>query len=90
MLEAKAASVLKAFLPVGTAILESACETPSGQLGHDLVILLGEVAFVVESKATQQREPLRDPEKAYTRIKDDFKSNAGIQKAYEQAERLRR
>jgi len=48
------------------------------------------VAFVIESKATQQREPLRDPEKAYTRIKDDFKSNAGIQKAYEQAERLRR
>ncbi len=89
-LEKKAASVLNDFLPQGTAIHPNVCESEAGVYEHDIVVLLGEAVLVVECKATQQREPFRDPEKAYLRLRHEFRSDAGIQKAYEQAEHLRR
>ncbi len=48
----------------------------------DLLIISRYYAFVIECKASKMREPLRDMDKAYNRIKDDF--NACIQKGYNQ------
>jgi hypothetical protein len=57
---------------------------------HDTIIVSGRNLFLVEAKASPPIEPFRDPEKAYTRIKRHFRSNRGIQKGFEQAERVRR
>lgn len=54
-----------------------------GNNEKDLLILYRNSAFIVECKANKYREPLFDTEKAYVRIKDDFKKS--IQKGYEQA-----
>jgi len=43
----------------------------------DLLILHNRIAYVVECKAHRQRPPLRDPAKAYDRIKDDFEKSIG-------------
>lgn len=49
----------------------------------DLLILHNRIAYVIECKAHKQRAPLRDPVKAYDRIKDDFEKSIG--KGYSQA-----
>ena len=46
--------------------------------------------LIVECKATQRKEPWRDPDKAYVRILHAFRSDRGIQKACDQAAHLRR
>lgn len=56
---------------------------------HDSIIVSGKNLFLVEAKASPPIEPFRDPEKAYTRIKRHFRSDRGIQKGFEQAERIR-
>ena len=71
-------------------VIESAFETNDSHHEHDLVILDGKNLYIIEAKASPPREPLRDPSKAYQRIKDHFKSKSGIQKAYEQANKLRK
>ena len=65
-------------------------ETPALQYEHDLIILWNGKLFVVEAKASPPIEPFRDPEKAFTRIKRAFHSDKGIQKAFDQANRIRR
>lgn len=60
------------------------------QFEHDLIIIWERKLFIVEAKAAPPVEPFRDPDKAYTRIKRAFQSDRGIQKAYNQANRLRR
>lgn len=57
---------------------------------HDTIIVSGRNLYIVEAKASPPIEPFRDPEKAYTRIKRHFRSDRGIQKGFEQAERIRR
>lgn len=49
----------------------------------DLLVLHNKIAYVIECKAHKQRTPLRDPDKAYERIKDDFQKSIG--KGYSQA-----
>ncbi|HAR9023045.1 TPA: NERD domain-containing protein, partial [Salmonella enterica] len=44
---------------------------------------------IVEAKASPRRAPLREPARAYIRIRDDFKRKSGIQSASEQANNLR-
>jgi hypothetical protein len=56
---------------------------------HDLLIFYKGKILIVESKASSLREPFRDPDKAFERIKSDFKSDTGIQKAYNQAKKLK-
>jgi hypothetical protein len=65
-------------------------ETETLQHEHDLVILWNANLLVVEAKASPPLEPFRDPEKALTRLKRAFQSNRGIQKAFEQGERIRK
>ena len=53
---------------------------------QDLLILWGNYAFIVEAKGYNLREPLRDPDRAFARIKDDFKSCIGY--GYDQCRRV--
>lgn len=54
--------------------------------GQDILILWKEYAFIIEAKGYKLREPLRDPNRAFVRIKDDFKDSVGY--AYEQTNRV--
>jgi len=65
-------------------------ETKDLQHEHDLLVLWSRALFVIESKASPPAEPFRDPERAYVRIERDFKSDTGIQRAYDQAIRVYR
>jgi hypothetical protein len=44
---------------------------------QDILILWGKYAFIIEAKGYSLREPFRNPEKAFVRIKDDFNSCIG-------------
>jgi len=63
-------------------------ETPDNHNEHDIVILDDDVCLFVEVKSSPPDEPFRDPEKAYIRLRRSFRSDTGIQKAYDQANRL--
>jgi hypothetical protein len=49
---------------------------------QDILFLWKKYAFIVEAKGYALREPFRNPEKAFVRIKDDFKASIGY--GYEQ------
>ncbi|HVW98691.1 MAG TPA: hypothetical protein VHA56_22175 [Mucilaginibacter sp.] len=53
---------------------------------QDLLILWKNYAFIIEAKGYNLREPLRDPDKAFVRIKDDFKGCIGY--GYDQCYRV--
>ena len=67
----------------------SVYETPTLQHEHDLIIRHNRLLFVIEAKASPPVEPFRDPDKAFQRIKRAFQSDRGIQKGYDQANRIR-
>lgn len=54
-----------------------------GENEKDLLVLYKDSAFIIECKAHKYREPMMNVDKAFSRIKDDFKKN--IQKGYDQA-----
>lgn len=87
-LEEKTAELFRRLLPSNAELYESAFETDKAHFEHDLVIVHDDHLIIIEAKASPPREPLRDPSKAFIRIRDHFKSNAGIQKAYNQAHSL--
>ncbi|MBP6424400.1 MAG: hypothetical protein KA278_01620 [Flavobacterium sp.] len=53
---------------------------------QDILIVFDSTALIVEVKASTFREPMRDPQKAFEKIKSDFKKN--IQEAYNQCLRV--
>lgn len=53
---------------------------------QDLLILWNNYAFIIEAKGYNLREPLRDPDKAFVRINDDFKGCIGY--GYDQCRRV--
>jgi len=53
---------------------------------QDILFLWNNYAFIIEAKGYSLREPLRDPDKAFVRIKDDFKSCIGY--GYSQTRRV--
>jgi hypothetical protein len=53
---------------------------------QDILILWKKYAFIIESKGYNMREPFRNPEKAFVRIKDDFNSSIGY--GYKQTRRV--
>ncbi len=55
---------------------------------QDLLILTNGTALIIETKASKFREPLRNMDKAFSKIKDDFKDN--IQVGYEQCLRAKK
>jgi hypothetical protein len=88
--ETQVAELFTSYLGVGGTVLRNVSESPDGQHEHDTVILTPVGVLIVEVKATPPNEPFRDPARAYKRIRGDFRSDGGIQKAFEQANRLRR
>lgn len=66
-------------------------ETPDLHFEHDIIFYDQESRklIICECKAGTLREPLRDREKSFIRVRDDFRKNTGIQKAYEQGNRIR-
>jgi hypothetical protein len=53
---------------------------------QDILILWKKHAFIIEAKGYTLREPLRDPNKAFVRIKDDFEKSIGY--GYTQTRRV--
>ena len=53
---------------------------------QDILFLWKDHAFIIEAKGYNLREPLRDPNKAFIRIKDDFKACIGY--GYSQTRRV--
>jgi hypothetical protein len=62
----------------------SVFENDKSQNEHDVLVIYKDTILIVEVKASKFKEPFRDPDKAYVRIKRDFRSDGGIQKAFEQ------
>lgn len=89
-LEQESSRVLKDFFPESATILESVFETNTSHNEHDLILIYDRTILIVEAKAAPRRAPLREPSKAYIRIKDDFRRKSGIQSASDQANNLRR
>lgn len=52
---------------------------------HDLLIIHGRTLLIIEAKASAPKEPMRDVDKAFVRIRDHFRSSSGLQKAFDQA-----
>ena len=87
-LQEQTVSFMGQLLGGSARIYQNLFETPDNQNEHDIVILGDDICLFVEVKSSPPGEPFRDPEKAYTRLLRDFRSDTGIQKAYDQATRL--
>ena len=83
LLEKKIVSIFSKFLKsdfeIYTSYYIDNCE-------QDILILWKNHAFIIEAKGYNLREPLRDPNRAFVRIKDDFKSCIGY--GYKQTKRV--
>lgn len=53
---------------------------------HDILFLWKNYAFIIEAKGYNLREPMRDPEKAFVKIKNDFDDCIGY--GYQQTKRI--
>jgi len=80
----KATQLFSDYFGETCAIFKSVYEGPDSQKEHDIIVLYKCDLFIVEVKTTPQKEPFYNPDKAFVRIKRDFKSDQGIQKAYDQ------
>ncbi|AEF21579.1 NERD domain-containing protein [Pseudomonas fulva] len=89
-LEKMARKHLQKLFPENTRFYESAFDRPDSHGEHDLVIVHESNVYIIEAKASPPKEPLRDPSKAALRIRDHFRGRNGIQKAYDQANTLRK
>ncbi|OHR72162.1 hypothetical protein HMPREF3291_22445 [Bacillus sp. HMSC76G11] len=87
--EDKALEIFKKLFKDSATYYTSVFENDKSQNEHDLLIKYEETVFIVEVKASKVKEPFRDPDKAYNRIKRDFKSDGGIQKGYDQGLNLK-
>jgi hypothetical protein len=87
--EQQTLELLKKLFGKSAKYYTSVFETDKSQYEHDTVVVYKRNIFIIEEKASKVKEPFRDPQKAYTRIKRDFSGDGGIQKAFDQGERLR-
>ncbi len=87
--EERVANALASFFGDGGCVWQGVCETSDAQFEHDVLAQVGGTWLVAEVKAAPVRCSFFDPDRAFVRIRDDFRSDRGIQKAYEQGERLR-
>jgi hypothetical protein len=86
--EGKAEDLMRLFLP--GEVFTGVFEAPNSTGEHDLIVRLQRSVLVIEVKASPFKEPLRDTSRAYERIRRDFNSDRGIQKAYNQGLNLKR
>ncbi|MGD7025134.1 hypothetical protein ACQCVK_21450 [Rossellomorea vietnamensis] len=87
--EEKTEEVFKDFFGESAKYYTSVFENDKSQNEHDLVIECDNNILIIEVKASKVKEPFRNPDKAFKRIKRDFKSDGGIQKGYNQGMNLR-
>ena len=88
VLESRAASIFSRILGKEAQVYQNLYETPDKQNEHDIVAVTNDICLFIETKASRPDEPFRDPDKSYIRLLRAFRSDAGIQKAYEQTVRL--
>ncbi len=88
--EDNVARVIGEFIVHGGEIWRGVYEQADAQFEHDLVVLAGRTLLVVEAKAAPLDRVFRDPERAVTRLRRQFRSEEGIQSGVDQAERVRR
>jgi hypothetical protein len=83
LLEKKIVDIFKKFFKKDYQCFESyyvdGCE-------QDILFLWKNHAFIIEAKGYNLREPMRDPNKAFVKIKDDFKTCIGY--GYTQTKRV--
>lgn len=87
-LEDEALTKMRAFLGPNATIWSNVYETPDCQYEHDVVAVDDGLYLLIEAKAAPPIEPFRDPDEAFVRLRDRFRADNGIQKAYEQGNRL--
>lgn len=78
-LEEKTVKVIKRFLGDNAKVYTNYYVNDSEK---DILVLYRDTAFIIECKAHKSREPFRDIDIAFTRIKDDFRKS--IQKGFDQ------
>lgn len=83
ILEQKIVELFTNYLPKDIEIFTSYYVDGSEQ---DILILWNNHALIIEAKGYKVREPFRDPEKAYEKIKGDFEDS--IEYAYKQINRV--
>lgn len=89
-LEREVEEVLTRLLGESGHFYAGVFETSTLQYEHDLVVRWEDYVFVVEAKASPPIEPFRDPEQSFTRLRRAFHSDRGLQKAFDQGNRIRR
>lgn len=87
-LEAESADNLTALLGGDASVYRNVFETVSSELEHDIVAVSARICLIAEAKASPPPEPFRDPDKAFARLRRDFRADTGIQTAYQQALRV--
>jgi len=83
--ESKTLKVFKKLFKEKAKYYPSIFENDQSQNEHDILIIYKNILLIVEIKASKFKEPFRDPDKAFIRIKRDFNSSTGLQKAYNQS-----
>ncbi len=81
--------LFKRILGEGATVYRSVCEIPKSE-EHDFLIKYKDKLLIVEVKSSKIKAPMRTPEKAYIRIKDNFFSKSGVGGAYYQAIKLKK
>jgi hypothetical protein len=69
-------------------LLREVYETPNSQNEHDVIAIDNDLCLVVEAKAAPPTEAFRDPDRAFPRIRDAFRADSGIQKAFHQGNQI--
>ncbi len=87
-LEREVARNARLLFGENATIWEHVFEQPDSQFEHDLIVFDEELCIIFEAKASPPAEPFRDPDKAFTRIRDAFRGDTGIQKAFEQGNHI--
>ena len=87
-LEHQAAETFARMLGPQAKVYRSLFETEDLQYEHDSVVVTPDVCLFLEVKASPPTEPFRDPDRAITRLKHNFRADTGIQAAYQQSLRL--
>lgn len=87
-LEDETLTSIRAFLSPKATIWTEVYETSDSQYEHDAIAVDDGLYLLIEAKASPPTEPFRDPDKAFVRLRDAFRADRGIQKAFEQANRI--
>ncbi len=87
-LEKEALTKIRSFLSPKASIWFEVYETPDCQYEHDVIVVDEGLFLLIEAKAAPPIEPFRDPDKAFIRLRDAFRADKGIQKAFEQGNRI--